>query len=56
MPEVFTFNDGKKKRPIRVEVEKDKVTVVVDLGPLEVNALVITGKDLEVYDWWGWGD
>ncbi len=45
----------KEFRVLTVVVEKDKVNVILTCSGLHISALVITGKDIQVSDWWGWG-
>ena len=39
-----------------VRVSADKVEIIQRGGPLEPIVLEIKGGNLEVEDWWGWGE
>ena len=64
---IATFNLGKpgkslmlrfqKKSYFEVYVYSDKVEIVeINPGLLSPIILTLIGKDIEVDDWWGWGN
>ena len=51
------YNDEiKKKCYWEVVVENNEVRIIHRGGPLEPSVLVIKGENLQVDDWWGWGE
>jgi hypothetical protein len=49
------IEEVKKKCYLEVVIYDDHVDIIERGGPLEPTVLSISGKNLDIHDWWGWG-